>query len=201
MARRYDSKLRKETAEKTRQRILQAALKLHWQGITEYEPLAQEAGCSLPTLRKYFPTKEMLYRNCTRTFAETLVMPDLAMLARMSAPDERREESIAELCRIHESMFGYAWLSIHRRKESPTLDAEIKAYDGLVDAITEIIAPQEGGKNSVIRGLLDFLTYRALRLAGKLSPQEVKEELLATVSLLLLEYESTGKRFNNLDAI
>lgn len=192
MARRYDSSRRKTAAEQTRNRILQAALKLHWQGITEYEPLAQEAGCSLPALRKHFPTKEELYRNCTQTFADTLVLPNLDILGKITAPGQRLRESIAELCRIHESMFGYAWLGAQQRKESPTLDAEMSAYEGLADAITEIIAPKNRSRKYVIRGLLDFLTYRALRLPGKLSPEEVCEQLTTTISLLVLGHEPIG---------
>ena len=41
MIRQYDSSRRKQTAMQTREKILQAAMKLHWQGITEYAPLAQ----------------------------------------------------------------------------------------------------------------------------------------------------------------
>ena len=190
MARQYDSNRRKQAAEQTRSRILQAALKLHWEGITEYEPLAKQAGCSMPTLRKHFPTKESLYRNCTRTFAETLVMPNLDALGKIPELEKRLRESVAELCRIHESMFGYAWLGVQQREVSPTLDEEMSAYDGLADAIVGVIAPNNHRKVSAIRGFLDFLTYRALRLSGKMSSDDVCEELISTVSLLILGHES-----------
>ena len=84
MVRQYNSSRRRKAAEQTRQDILQAALKLHAEGVTEFEPLAREAGCSLATVRKHFPTKETLFKNCTRAFAETLILPDL----------ERLEESL-----------------------------------------------------------------------------------------------------------
>ena len=171
---------------------MQAALKLHWEGITEFGPLAREAGCSLPTLRKHFPTKEALFRDCTRTFAETLTMPDLAALGGITEPARRLEESVSELCRIHEAMFGYAWHSAHQRNDSPTLDAEMSIYEGLADAIAEIIAPAGSPKAPVVRGLLDFLTYRALRLSGRLTPERAREELTATVRLLILG----GRQFN-----
>lgn len=176
--RRYDSSRRKQAAEETRRRILDAALELHWQGITELEPLAREAGCSLATVRKYFPTKEALFRDCTRTFAETLTLPDLAALAGIEDPEARHEAGVSEMCRIHEAMFGYAWLSAHARDESATLDAEMKNYEGLADAITDILVPDSGTARSVMRGLLDFLTYRALRLSGGLSPEEARRELV-----------------------
>lgn len=187
MVRQYNSSRRKKAAEQTRRDILQAALKLHWQGITEFEPLAREAGCSLATLRKHFPSKEAIFEGCTRTFAETLTMPDMPALGSISGPVERIEQNVSELCRMHEAMFGYAWLSAFQRKDSPTLDAEMNAYEGLADAIAGNITPAGSSKASLVRGLLDFLTYRALRLSGKLSPEKAREELITTIQQLLLD--------------
>lgn len=181
MGKRYDSSKRKKAAEQTRQDIVQAAIKLHWQGITEFEPLAREAGCSLPTVRKNYPTKESLFRDCTRTFAETLRMPDLEALGEITDPARRLEESVAELCRIHASMFGYAWLGAHARKDSPTLEAEMTGYEGLADAVAALIVSEESPRFALIRGLLHFLTYRALRLAGGLSPEDAVVELIETL--------------------
>ena len=187
MIRQYDSRRRKKAAEQTRKDILQAALQLHWKGITEFEPLAIEAGCSLATLRKHFPNKEMLFRNCTRAYAETLEMPDLLALGEITGHAQRITQSISELCRIHEAMLGYAWLSAHMRQDSPTLDTEMSAYEGLTDAIAGIITPAGSAKAPFIRGLLDFLSYRAMRLSAQLSPEKTRAELIITVQLLISE--------------
>lgn len=186
MMRKYDSSRRKKAAEQTRRDILQAALKLHWEGITAYEPLAREAGCSVATLRKHFPSKENLFQNCTRAFAETLTMPDLAALSAITDSSQRIEQNVSELCRIHEAMFGYAWLSAQQRDVSPTLDAEMQAYEGLADAVAGIITPADFPRAALVRGLLDFLSYRALRLSARLSPTQTKEELIATLQQLIL---------------
>lgn len=190
MIRPYDSSRRVKAAEQTRKDILQAALKLHWEGITGFEALALEAGCSVATLRKYFPSKESLFKNCTRTYAETLEMPDLSALGGITGHALRIEKGVSELCRIHEAMLGYAWLSAQKRQESPTLDAEMTAYEGLTDAIAGIITPTESAKAHFIRGLLDFLTYRAMRLSAQLSPEETREELIMTMQLLISEQEN-----------
>jgi len=185
MKRQYDTSRRKKAAEQTRNEILQAALKLHWQGITEFGPLAQEAGCSVATLRKHFPNKEALFQNCTRAFAETLEMPDLQALGQLTGTAECIQENVSELCRIHEAMFGYAWLSAQQRKDSPTLDGEMKGYEGLTGAIAANITSTDSSKAPLVRGLLDFLTYRALRLSAKLSPEKAAAELTATIHLLI----------------
>jgi AcrR family transcriptional regulator len=185
MGRSYDSTRRKTVAAETRLEILQAALKLHWEGITEFEQVAREAGCSLATVRKYFPTKEALYSNCTQAFAETLTLPDLEVLAVIEHRAERLRRCVYELCRMHESMFGYAWLAANERQNSPTLDAVMGDYERLADGLALMIAPARSQKASVVRGLLDFLTYRALRLAGGLSPDQVRDELVVIIRTLV----------------
>jgi AcrR family transcriptional regulator len=190
MSRRYDSTRRKQAAERTRRDILQAALKLHWEGITEIEPLAREAGCSVPTVRKHFPTKEDLFRNCTRTFGESLAMPDLAALGAIADPHRRFEECVSELCRIHEAMFGYAWASARLRHESAVLDEALTAYEGLADAVAGILLPADAPSRPAVRGFLDFLTYRALRLSGGLPPEGTLRQLIATLRPLVFSEES-----------
>jgi AcrR family transcriptional regulator len=187
MVRQYDSSRRRKAADQTRSEILRAAMQLHWQGVTEYEPLAREAGCSVATLRKHFPSKEALFQGCTHAFAETLTLPDPAALAALDDPAERLERSVAELCRFHEAQFGYAWLGAHQRQDSPTLDAVMGAYDGLTDAIAAIVTPPGSARGPVVRGLLDFLTYRALRLSGRLTPDDAARELVAALRPLTLE--------------
>ena len=116
-------------------------------------------------------------------------MPDLEALGAIAAHAQRLEAGVAELCRIHEAMFGYAWHSAHQRQDSAILEAEMSAYDGLVDAIAAIVTPANSPRASVVRGLLDFLTYRALRLSGRLSPREAQQELIATLRPVFLRDE------------
>lgn len=185
MGRKYNSANRRKAAARTRREILRAALKLHWEGITEYEPLAREAGYSVATVRKHFPTKESLFQSCTGTFAESLTLPDLEALGEIANREQRIEAAVSELCRIHEAMFGYAWLGAQQRQHSPTLDGEMSAYEGLADAVNALVTPGDSSKSSLIRGLLDHLTYRALRLSGGLSPRRASEELIETVKTLI----------------
>ena len=187
MVRQYDSSRRRKAAERTRQDILQAALKLHWDGITGFKLLASEAGVSLATLRKHFPSKEILFSGCTQAFAETMTMPDLPDLGAITDPEQRIEQNVSELCRMHETMFGYAWLGAQQRENSPTLDATMRAYEGLADAIAGIITPADFSRAALVRGLLDFLSYRALRLSGRLSPGETRKELIKTLQLIILQ--------------
>jgi AcrR family transcriptional regulator len=185
MVRKYDSRKRRMAAEQTRRDILETALKLHWEGVTEFEPLARQAGCSMATLRKHFPNKEALYQSCTSAFSESLKLPDPAKLRAITIPETRTQLCVSELCRIHESMLGYAWLSAHHRKDSPTLDSEMRAYERLTGALANLILPADSPEFPLVRGLLDFLSYRALRLSGALSPERAKEELTKLLQEIL----------------
>jgi hypothetical protein len=137
-------------------------------------------------VRKYFPTKEVLFQNCTRAFGETLNLPDLTELGAIAGAEERIEAGVTELCRVHEAMFGYAWLSAQQRGYSPTLDAEMAAYESLADAVADLITPPGSPRAALVRGLLDYLTYRALRLSARLSEQAAAAELAATVRTLII---------------
>ena len=182
MVRPYNSKRRKRVADGTRKSIVRAAVKLHWSGTTEFEKIADQAGCSLATVRKHFPTKEALYKDCTQVVIQALDLPDPRALAALADPPARLRQSLEELCRIHESMLGYAWHSGHARQHSETLERVMNDYEALTDAIAEVVAPAHTPKAPVVRGLLDYLTYRAMRLSAKLTPQTAKEALTATVA-------------------
>ena len=65
----------------------------------------------------------------------------------------------------------------------------MSAYDSLTDAMATLVTPAQSPKAAVARGLLDFLTYRALRLSGGLPPDKAQRELIATLHALLLPDE------------
>jgi AcrR family transcriptional regulator len=178
-------------SEQTRRDIVKAALKLHWEGVTEFDAMAAEAGCSVSTVRKHYPTKEHLFRDCTRAFGETLEMPDPSAIARIEDPDARLEHAVRELFRVHEAMFGYAWHAARQRVDSPTLDGLMTEYEGLADAISELVAASTPSKAGLVRGLLDFLTYRALRSSGGLSAAEAVREVTETLRGMLRLQAST----------
>jgi hypothetical protein len=139
----------------------------------------------MATLRKHFPTKESLFGGCTHMFAGSVTFPDLDALGAIADPDQKLVACVSELCRMHETMVGYAWLSAHLRDESPTLDGVMNGYEGLADAMTGMVVGGDSRRAAVARGLLDFLTYRAMRVSGGLSPEAVCQEMTATLRSLI----------------
>ena len=104
MTRKYSSQRRAESAEHTRQTIVEAAVRLHMQGITTMNAVAEEAGVSLPTVNKYFPTREDLFGACTSHVADSLDYPSPDDLADLRDPGERL--SLIRIVRRHDPYVG-----------------------------------------------------------------------------------------------
>src|SRR5262245_54877221 len=65
--RRYDRRLRQAAADEARRRIVEAAAGLHAErgGLgTSHAMIARKAGVSVPTVSKYFPTRDALIPAC-----------------------------------------------------------------------------------------------------------------------------------------
>jgi AcrR family transcriptional regulator len=192
MARKYDGSRREAAAQKTREDILAAAFKLHGLGITDLEALAAEANVSVATVRKHFPTREMLFQGCTAYGMHLVTMPDLALIASIGSADELTLTAVTEVYALHEQLLGQIWTAFKYEHESPATAASIKQVDELDARVADIILSAwfEGGDvvseaRGFVLGILSPLSYRALRVHGGLSyEQAVKQSASALRSAL-----------------
>jgi len=188
MARKYESRRRQASAARTRQAIVEAAVRLHARGITTVSAVADEAGVSLPTVNKYFPTREDLFGACTRHVAERLKVPRLDELAAIPDPAERLAAVVRQLFAVFEQSLGHAWTGYVLEDESPTMAQVMAETDGLARAIADVLfageAPPEALRGFV-HGLLHPLTYRALRVKQGLSHDEAAEYMVLALGRLL----------------
>jgi AcrR family transcriptional regulator len=87
-SRAYNNQTRQQLQSELKQRIVEAAVKLHANkgGLaTSYADIAQAAGVSLPTVYKHFPQLDTLFQSCTAHVAGSApVLPAESILA---APD------------------------------------------------------------------------------------------------------------------
>ena len=77
--RRYSSRLRKEQAEQTRERILEAVIRTMARGVAELSipAVAREAGVSVPTVYRHFATKrDLIAALGPYAAAKAQLMPD-----------------------------------------------------------------------------------------------------------------------------
>jgi AcrR family transcriptional regulator len=190
MPRAYDSPHRAEQARQTQRRILDAAVEMHRQGITEYEPLAAAAGVSTATVRKHFPNKESIFLGCTAHFFESFEAPQLEVAATLADPGERLARVIAEMCRAHEETHELVWHGYVHVRVSPAIAAALKALAGLVSAAADAVVDGPGldfgakARHVVrarVRGLFDTLTYRAFQVHAGFDVEATRRELTALV--------------------
>lgn len=186
MKRKYTSSHRAESAERTRQTIIEAAIRMHSRGITTMSAVAEEAGVSLPTVNKYFPTREDLFTACTGHFTSTMEFPSHEALAAISDRTRRIEQVVAEVFRVHEESVGVIWTGYKLEDESPVLASAIAEQEQFVTSMVDLL-PLEAGSalRPFVTALLNPLTYRALRVRNGLDYEAAVEHTAqALISLL-----------------
>ncbi len=188
MPRSYDASRRQQAANRTREAILAAAFRLHGMGLLDLETLAQEADVSLATVRKHFPTRELLFEGCTAYGMHQVTLPDVGAIASIADPVERTREAARQAYATHEQLFGQVWGAYRLEDESPALAAVLAQSDELLEVIAGLIVdawPLDEDRVKQTRGfvigLLNPLTYRALRRYGGLTPEQATEQTQATL--------------------
>ena len=190
MKRKYNSRRRAESAERTRQAIIDAAVKLHGEGITTLSAVAEEAGVSLPTVNKHFPTREELFDACPSHVAANLDYPSPETLMAISNPGDRLRRVVEEVYRLNEETFGQSWTGYKLEDESPIMAQAMVNYEGLVAMLAEAVPYGDiiGDRDTVtrfVRAALSPLTYRALRLKNGLSLDEAVEYMTLALAGVL----------------
>lgn len=193
MKRTYNSRRRTESANQTRQAIIEAAVKLHGQGITTLSTVADEAGVSLPTLNKYFPTREALFTACTSHVAEQLPFPSADALRAIQHPGERLRCAVQAVYRLHEQILGQMWTGYKLEDESQVLAQAVAHQEALIASLADTLTYDHAASDRktatrFVQAALSPLTYRALRLRSGLSFDEaVSNMTLALAGLLNVE--------------
>jgi AcrR family transcriptional regulator len=187
MTRTYTSRRRTESAERTRQAIVEAAVKMHAQGIVTLAAVAEEAGVSLPTVNKYFPTREDLFKACTGHFTSTLDFPSPEALAAISDRARRIQHVVAEVFRLHEESLGVTWTGYKLEDESPVLAKAMADQEDFVSRMVDTLQIEDDNSlRPFAQALLSPLTYRALRVRNELD-FEAAVEYTAQALICLLD--------------
>ena len=190
MKRKYSSRRRQESAERTRQAIVEAAVKMHGEGITTLSAVADEAGVSLPTVNKYFPTREDLFDACSSHLAAHLEYPPPETFAAIREPGERLRRVIQEIYQLHEVSFGQSWTGYKLEDDSPVLAQAMLDYEALTNTLADSLPYDQAlGESDTARrfihAALSPLTYRALRLKNGLSQEEAADYMSVALAAVL----------------
>jgi AcrR family transcriptional regulator len=170
---------------------VEAAVKMHGQGNMALAAVADEAGVSLATVNKHFPTREDLFDACTRHHASNLTYPSPEELAAIPDAGERLYQTVRTIYSLHEQGFGQMWSGYKLVDESPVLAKAVADYEALTNSLADVLV---GGRASTpgyeqtarfVRAILSILAYRALRLQGGLDFEEAVTSTTDALAKLL----------------
>src|SRR5512139_1225673 len=98
--RRYRKRLRAEQEAETRQRITEAAVKLHGTvgpAKTTVSGIAREAGVQRATVYRHFPDENAIYEACTSHYNSLHPPPDPTRWAGIDDPDDRLRVALRDV--------------------------------------------------------------------------------------------------------
>ncbi len=177
MKRRYDSRLRRAGAEEARRRIIGATVHLHAErGAlgTSHVMIAKRAGVSVPTVYKYFPSRNHLVPACTGSvLRESPVALGERLFDGLATPSRRVHALALAVFRLHEYLAPWARWAARDAAELPAL----RRF--LADAVTHrrrlirrALGPAPTRRLVALAELLlDWPAWRALTTNGETTDQ------------------------------
>jgi len=190
-ARRYRKRRRAEQEQRTRERITEAAVKLHGTvgpARTTVSAVAQEAGVQRATVYHHFPDEERLFAACSAHYWAANPLPDLERWSSISVPGERARAALDELYAFYT---GTEPMLERTARDAPLVEGMAKpmasflAYLG--SAADALVAgrPERGAARHRVRAAaghaVAFPTWQSLVRAQGLS----RDEAVAIMAALI----------------
>ncbi|MER9024446.1 TetR/AcrR family transcriptional regulator [Mesorhizobium sp. M0815] len=173
--RRYSMASRTAAFAKTRQRILDATIKLHTQnGIfgTTWKDIATEADVAVGTVYKHFPTLDDLVPACGELLMERLRPPSpeavTEIIGDATDPEERLRRVANELFAFYQRG-GRHLESDLRERELPAMREWEEYLRHMVAGFVREALAHDGPGDDVVQAisfLFDFPTFNAMRIRG-----------------------------------
>jgi AcrR family transcriptional regulator len=185
----------------TRQRILEATVKLHGKNgifVTSWQDIAREADVAVGTVYKHFPSLEELVPAC----GELLMMrirppsPEDAdiIIGEATEPVERLRRVAKELFAFYERGGSHLESDL-RERELPAIREWEEFLRAMTSHFVRVALTERNlceGEVQAISVLLDFSTYSAMRVRGITTEQAVEQA--AAMIMAWIEHGREGKQ-------
>ena len=188
----YTKRRRAQAEAETRQRIAEAAMRLHGSvgpARTTISAVAEKAGVQRATVYRHFPTEEDLFGACSAHWASLHPPPDAGSWAIIADPDVRLRQGLADL---------YAWygsdeqMFVNTRRDAtlapamaPTVERVRAGIAAMVDTLMKG-RPERGRRRrrvlGAIRHATAFGTWYSLTREGQLSDDDAIDAMLGAVA-------------------
>lgn len=185
--RNYQMRKRADDIAETRQRIVQAAVRLHGTigpAATTISGLAEEAGVTRLTVYRHFPDDGALFAACSQHWASAQVLPDPKAWTRLGDPEERLRAGLSDLYRFYRDAEP---MLTNVRRDRAAIPKEVRQRTDATDAAYRDTLLQpfrvRGTRRRQVRAVLghaiSFWTWRSLCLEHGLTDREATEAMTA----------------------
>jgi AcrR family transcriptional regulator len=171
-ARRYRKRRRAEQERRTRERITEAAVKLHGSvgpAHTTVSGVAKAAGVQRATVYRHFPDEESLFAACSARYWSANPMPDPAAWSTIRDPSARLRRALGELY----AFFGRTEGMLEKTSRDAPLVASmarpVAAFRAYMEAIVDAVIagrPERGEARRRVRAAIghaiSFPTWQSL---------------------------------------
>ena len=184
-ARGYRMHKRAEDIAGTRQRIVEAAVRLHGTigpAATTISALADEAGVTRLTVYRHFPDDLALFTACSAHWAAGQVLPDPQAWNRASDPAQRLRAGLSDLYRFYRAAEP---MLTNVRRDRAAVPSELQERTAATDALYRDVLlhafAARGSRRRRLRAVLghavSFWTWRSLCLDHGLSDPEAVQAM------------------------
>ena len=178
----YRMRRRRDTVERTRERIVEATFVLHatvGPSRTSVRAIAERAGVQRHTVYAHFPELDTLFEACTDHGMRVTGMPDPTEWQATDGPVDRFRRGFAELSRwyrANERMLGNVLAEVDpSAPPSATPDPFERRMRAILASLLEpwdVPPDRESVLHAVMRHAIAFTTWRSLA-AGRLSDGQI----------------------------
>src|SRR5262249_20168365 len=175
MARKYHLGRRALHQEKTRQRIVEAAVALHMAvgpARASVLAIAKRAGVERPTVYRHFPTMKDLFNACSSHYWTKYPPPDPEPWLKINDPEARLRQGLIELYGYYSLHEQTIWQILRDLEDNPKLRPfaarRIAHRKRVVDILT-ITWASRGSRQTVTSAIghaTDFFAWRSLHRQG-----------------------------------
>lgn len=191
--RKYTKTRRAEQQDETRERIVEAAVKLHealGPANTSIKAIAEEAGVQRLTVYRHFPDDVSLFQACTSHYLGLHPPPDMAAWSEIADAGERSAGALTAVYRYYretERMWTVAYRDVDQLAALQEPMSRFEAYldwvsDDLVTAWNETGAAKKQ-LQTTLRHALRFSTWKSLR-AARLTDKKMAELVQAWLACI-----------------
>lgn len=192
--RKYQSEVREKSKQMTIESIIESTYNLHSEGITDIKLIAENAGVSVPTIRKYFPTNEDLFRGCANHFLKVNRLPEIYKYIDIKNMDEKVHMIVKDFYFFHEETLEIVWLSYRLAEQSKVMRNSTLQNEALIKAAVQVMlqdmtmdSKKKEQVQGFIKGLLHPLFYRTLRMVSRLTIEDCIKHTEKTIINFLRE--------------